>query len=77
MFTLKAILQPQPSLESAPTLDILSPARACRELPCLEAVACRHPEPKAWNGHRYTDLFTLLKVDGVWKIMNKVFHQHP
>jgi hypothetical protein len=29
-----------------------------------------------WNGHRYTDLFTLLKVDGAWKIMNDVFHQH-
>ena len=30
-----------------------------------------------WIGHRYTDLFTLLKVDGGWKIMNKVFHLHP
>ncbi len=30
-----------------------------------------------WKGHRYTDLFTLLKVDGEWKIMNKVFHLHP
>ncbi len=29
------------------------------------------------SGHRYTDLFTLLKVDGEWKIMNKVFHLHP
>jgi len=29
-----------------------------------------------WKGHRYTDLFTLLKVDGEWKIMNKVFHLH-
>jgi hypothetical protein len=25
----------------------------------------------------FTDLFTLLKVDGAWKIMNKVFHLHP
>ncbi len=30
-----------------------------------------------FSGHRYTDLFTLLKVDGEWKIMNKVFHLHP
>jgi hypothetical protein len=30
-----------------------------------------------WTGHRFTDLFTLLKVDGAWKIMNKVFHLHP
>jgi hypothetical protein len=29
-----------------------------------------------WNGRRFTDLFTLLKVDGAWKIMNDVFHQH-
>jgi hypothetical protein len=29
-----------------------------------------------WTGTNYTDLFTLLKVDGHWKIMNKVFHIH-
>ena len=29
-----------------------------------------------WTGNQYTDLFTLLKVDGEWKIMNKVFHLH-
>ncbi len=29
-----------------------------------------------WSGSRYTDMFTLLKVDGQWKIMNKVFHLH-
>ena len=29
-----------------------------------------------WTGHRFTDLFTLLKVEGEWKIMNKVFHHH-
>ena len=26
---------------------------------------------------RITDYFTLLKVDGTWKIMNKVFHSEP
>lgn len=30
-----------------------------------------------WTGHRFTDMFTLLKVDGEWKIMNKVFYLHP
>lgn len=30
-----------------------------------------------WTGHRFTDIMTLLKVDGEWKIMNKVFHLHP
>ena len=29
-----------------------------------------------WTGYRFTDMFTLLKVDGEWKIMNKVFHMH-
>ena len=29
-----------------------------------------------WKGHRFTDLLTLLKVEGDWKIMNKVFHEH-
>jgi hypothetical protein len=28
------------------------------------------------NGAQYTDMFTLLKVDGEWKIMSKVFHLH-
>ncbi len=28
------------------------------------------------NGARYTDMFTLLKVDGEWKILSKVFHLH-
>ena len=30
-----------------------------------------------WTGHRFTDMFTLLKVDGDWKIINKVFYLHP
>lgn len=29
-----------------------------------------------WTSHRFTDLFTLLKVNGEWKITNKVFHLH-
>lgn len=30
-----------------------------------------------WTGHRFTDMFTLLKVDGSWKITCKVFYLHP
>lgn len=33
-------------------------------------------EADNWTGHRFTDFFTLLKVDGEWKIMQKVFHLH-
>jgi len=28
------------------------------------------------KGASYTDMFTLLKVDGEWKILSKVFHLH-
>ena len=33
-------------------------------------------ESDNWTGHKFTDFFTLLKVEGAWKIMNKVFHLH-
>ncbi len=39
-------------------------------------VATVRLELENWTGFRFTDLFTLLKVDGDWKIMNKVFHLH-
>jgi putative lumazine-binding protein len=43
----------------------------------IETVATVRLELENWTGHRFTDLFTLLKVDGQWKIINKVFHLHP
>lgn len=30
-----------------------------------------------WTGHKFTDMFTLLKMDGEWKIISKVFYLHP
>jgi len=42
----------------------------------VDSVATVRLELDNWNGSRYTDMFTLLKVDGQWKIMNKVFHLH-
>ncbi len=39
-------------------------------------IAAARLEIDDWTGHRFTDLFTLLKVDGEWKVMNKVFHLH-
>ncbi len=41
-----------------------------------DTVANVRLELDSWSGHRYTDMFTLLKVDGEWKIMNKVFDLH-
>jgi hypothetical protein len=41
-----------------------------------DTVATVRLEFDDWTGSRFTDLFTLLKLDGQWKIMNKVFHTH-
>jgi hypothetical protein len=30
-----------------------------------------------WNGHRFTDFFTLVRIEGQWQIMSKVFYLHP
>ncbi len=40
----------------------------------IGTVATVRLELDNWTGNRFTDLFTLLKTDGEWKIMNKVFH---
>ena len=41
-----------------------------------DSVATVRLELDDWTGDRFTDLFTLLKVEGEWKITNKVFHLH-
>ncbi len=43
----------------------------------IGTVATVRLELDNWSGSRYTDLFTMLKVDDQWKIMSKVFHLHP
>jgi hypothetical protein len=40
-------------------------------------IATARLELDNWSGHRFTDMFTLLKVDGEWKIISKVFYLHP
>ncbi|MGI9517865.1 MAG: nuclear transport factor 2 family protein [Pirellulaceae bacterium] len=42
----------------------------------VDTIASVQLELDNWTGYRFTDMFTLLKVDGEWKIMNKVFHLH-
>ena len=42
----------------------------------VETVATVRLELENWSGYRFTDMFTMLKVDGEWKIINKVFHLH-
>jgi hypothetical protein len=41
-----------------------------------ETVAIVRLEIENWTGYRFTDFFTLMKIDGRWKIMNKVFHKY-
>jgi len=40
------------------------------------SIATERLESDNWTGHKFTDFFTILKVDGEWKIMNKIFHLH-
>ncbi len=42
----------------------------------IDTVATVRLELENLSGHRYTDLLSLLKIDGEWKIMNKIFHLH-
>ena len=42
----------------------------------VDTVATVRLELDDWTGYRFTDLFTLLMVDGEWQIINKVFHLH-
>ncbi len=41
------------------------------------SVATVRLELDNWTGHKFTDMFTLLKTDGEWKIVSKVFYLHP
>lgn len=41
-----------------------------------ETIAVVRVEADNWTGHRFTDYLSMLKVDGQWKIVNKIFHAH-
>lgn len=46
-------------------------------LEVFETIATARVEIWDWKGHRFTDMFTLLKTGEVWQIVSKVFHLHP
>jgi hypothetical protein len=48
-----------------------------RTIDVIGNIATVRLELHNWTGHRFTDLFTLLKIGGEWKIINKVFYLHP
>lgn len=39
-------------------------------------IATARIELTNWTGHRFTDMFTLLKTAGTWQIVSKVFELH-
>jgi len=43
----------------------------------IDTIATVRLELDNWTGHKFTDMFTLLKIDGEWKIISKVFYLHP
>ena len=59
--------------ENGPATDIVS---MIVQIDIEGSIATVRLESDNWTGHKFTDFFTLLKVDGTWKIMNKVFHLH-
>ena len=46
------------------------------EIRIVGSIAQARLELDNWTGHRFTDFFNLLKVEGEWKVMNKVFQLH-
>lgn len=58
---------------NGPATDIVS---RIAHIEVVETVASVRLESDNWTGIRFTDFFNLLKVNGKWKIMNKVFHAH-
>jgi hypothetical protein len=47
------------------------------DIDCEGTAASVRVELDNWTGHRFTDFFTLVKIDGQWQIMSKVFYLHP
>ena len=47
-----------------------------KSIDVVESIATVCLESKNWTEYNFTDFFTLLKTEGGWKIINKVFHLH-
>ncbi|TVQ46327.1 MAG: hypothetical protein EA371_10680 [Gammaproteobacteria bacterium] len=47
------------------------------DVDCQGTAASVRVELHNWTGHRFTDFFTLVRIDGQWQIMSKVFYLHP
>ncbi len=59
--------------QNGPATDLQS---RIASIDVFESVATVRLELDNWTGHKFTDMFTLLKIDGEWKIISKIFHLH-
>ncbi len=59
--------------ENGPATDIVT---KIARIDIEGSIATARLELDNWTGHKFTDFFTLLKVDSEWKIMNKIFRLH-
>jgi hypothetical protein len=59
--------------EAGPAAGIKSQIAA---IDVVGTIATVRLEIDNWSGSRFTDMFTLLKLNGEWKIMNKVLYLH-
>lgn len=61
-------------------VDQLGPASGHKvrvDIISVEAtIACVHVALENWHGLSFADLHQLLKIDGEWKIISKIFHQY-
>lgn len=59
--------------ENGPAKNLISHISS---IDIVDTIASVRVETDNWTGHRFTDFFNVLKLDGEWKIMNKIFHLH-
>lgn len=59
--------------QNGPAEDIVAKITS---IEVVGTIAVARVESDNWLGSRFSDFLTLLKVDGQWKIVNKVFHLH-
>ena len=46
-----------------------------RNVDVYDSIANVRLESENWGGHNYVDYLNLVKIDGNWLIVNKIFHQ--
>lgn len=50
---------------------------AIARIDIVGAAASARIDTDGISGYRFTDFFNLLKVDGRWTVVSKIYHTHP